>query len=56
MFANANAGDPTKWTYVADTTRPAVYAASYRIMTLRLTAQADAAQQVRCVLGRAEAV
>ena len=31
MFANVNAGDPTKWTYVADTSRPAVYAASYRI-------------------------
>jgi hypothetical protein len=40
MFANANAGDPTKWTYVADTSRPAVLAASYRIMVLRLTAQA----------------
>jgi Carboxypeptidase regulatory-like domain len=40
MFANANAGDPTKWTYVADTNRPAVLAASYRIMALRLTAQA----------------
>ena len=40
MFANANAGDPTKWTYVADTTRPAVNAASYRMMALRLTAQA----------------
>ena len=39
MFANANAGDPTKWTYVADTTRPAVNAASYRMMSLRLTAQ-----------------
>ena len=30
---------PTKWTYVADTSRPAVVAASYRIMALRLTAQ-----------------
>ena len=40
MFANANAGDPTKWTYVADTSRPAVLAASYRIIALRLTAQA----------------
>ena len=40
MFANANAGDPTKWTYVADTNRPAVLAASYRIIALRLTAQA----------------
>jgi hypothetical protein len=40
MFANANAGDPTKWTYVADTSRPAVLAASYRITALRLTGQA----------------
>ena len=40
MFANVNAADPTKWTYVADTTRPAVNAASYRMMALRLTAQA----------------
>jgi hypothetical protein len=40
MFANQNAGDPTKWTYVADTSRPAVLAASYRITALRLTAQA----------------
>jgi hypothetical protein len=39
MFANANAGDPTKWTYVADTTRPAVNAASYRMMSIRLTSQ-----------------
>jgi len=40
MFGNANAGDPTKWTYVADASRPAVNAASYRPLTLRLTAQA----------------
>jgi len=39
MFANTNAGDPTKFTYVADTTRPAVLAASYRIYTARLTSQ-----------------
>jgi hypothetical protein len=39
MFANANAGDPTRWTYVPDTSRPAVNAASYRMMSLRLTAQ-----------------
>jgi hypothetical protein len=39
MFANVNAGDPTKWTYVADTSRPAVLAASYRITALRLTSQ-----------------
>jgi hypothetical protein len=40
MFANANAGDPTKWTYVPDQARPAVLAASYRNTSLRLTAQA----------------
>jgi hypothetical protein len=40
MFANKNAGDPTKFTYVADTSRPAVLAASYRIYTTRLTLQA----------------
>jgi hypothetical protein len=40
MFANKNAGDPTKWLYEADTTRPAVLAASYRVTAVRLTAQA----------------
>src|SRR5687767_14116565 len=40
MFANANAGDPTRWTYVPDQSRPAVVAASYRITALRLTSQA----------------
>jgi hypothetical protein len=40
MFANANAGDPTKWTYVADRSRPAVNAASYRMMSMRVTTQA----------------
>ena len=39
MFANANAGNPAAWTYVADTTRPAVLAASYRMFALRLTSQ-----------------
>jgi hypothetical protein len=39
MFANANAGDPTKWTYLADRSRPAVNAASYRMISMRLTAQ-----------------
>ena len=40
MFANLNAGDPNKWTYAADTTRPAAVAASFRTTSLRLTAQA----------------
>ena len=39
MFANANMGDPTKWTYVADTSRPAVQAGSWRNGALRLTVQ-----------------
>ena len=30
MFANLNAGDPTKWTYAPDPNRPAVQAASFR--------------------------
>ena len=40
MFANANAGNDTKWTYVADTSRPAVYAASFTNLSLRGTIQA----------------
>jgi hypothetical protein len=39
MFANLNMGDPTKWTYVADNTRPAVTAGSWRNGALRLTVQ-----------------
>jgi hypothetical protein len=46
MFANKNAGDPTKWLYEADTTRPAVLAASYRITALRLTTQATPRNKV----------
>ena len=39
MVANANMGDASKWTYVADPTRPAVAAASFRTSSLRLTGQ-----------------
>jgi hypothetical protein len=46
MYANANAGDPTKWTYVADTSRPALNAASYRPITLRLTGQVTPTNKV----------
>jgi hypothetical protein len=46
MFANANAGDPTKWTYVADRSRPAVNAASYRMTALRLTSQVSPRNKV----------
>ena len=47
MFANLNAGDPTKWTYAPDRNRPAVQAASFRTTSLRLTAQATPRNQVR---------
>jgi hypothetical protein len=40
MFANANAGDPTKWTYVADRSRQSRNAGSWSIASLRLTTQA----------------
>jgi hypothetical protein len=40
MFANANFGDATKRTYVADRNRPAVLAGSWRNAALRLTVQA----------------
>ena len=39
MFANQNANDPTKWTYVPDRSRPAYQAASFGILAFRLTAQ-----------------
>ena len=39
MFANKNMGDPTKWTYEQDLSRPAVAAGSWRNASLRLTAQ-----------------
>jgi hypothetical protein len=42
MFANKNMGDPTKWTYEADTSRPAVTAGSWRNAALRLTVQPTA--------------
>jgi hypothetical protein len=40
MFANKNAGDPTKWTYEADTSRQSRAAGSWRVASLRLTLQA----------------
>src|SRR3989441_6090648 len=40
MFANANFGDPAKRTYLADRSRPAVQAGSWRNASLRLTVQA----------------
>jgi hypothetical protein len=39
MFANRNMGDPSKWNYEADTSRPAVAAGSWRNAALRLTYQ-----------------
>ena len=40
MYANLNAGDPTKWLYASDLNRPAATAASFRTGSLRLTTQA----------------
>ena len=62
LFANKNAGDPTKWLYEADPTRPAVLAASYKVMALRLTSQPTARnkftvfwdQQLPCEGGAAQ--
>ncbi len=42
MFANLNMGDPTKWTYVKDATRPAVTAGSWRNASIRMTVQPSA--------------
>ena len=42
MFANRNMGDPTKWTYERDTSRPAVAAGSWRNAAIRLTVQPTA--------------
>ena len=39
MYANKNAGDPTKFIYEADTSRQAAVAGSWRIASLRLTLQ-----------------
>ncbi len=56
MFANTNIGDPTKWIYVADTSRPAVQAGSWRTGRAAPDRAADDAQQVQPVLGRAAAL
>src|SRR3954462_6182549 len=46
MFANANMGNPNAWTYVADTTRPAVAAGSWRNGALRLTMQPSSRNKI----------
>jgi hypothetical protein len=46
MYLNRNMGDPTKWTYEADTTKPAVAAGSWRNGALRLTAQPTAKHKI----------
>jgi hypothetical protein len=46
MFANLNAGDATKWNYVADPDRPAVAAQSFRPISLRLTIQANTRNKI----------
>jgi hypothetical protein len=39
MFANRNAGDPGKWLYESDRSRPAVAAGSWTALNLRVTTQ-----------------
>ena len=46
MFANANAGNPTSWTYVPDRSRPAYQAASFNIFAGRLPAQLNARNKI----------
>src|SRR4051812_6226845 len=46
MFANLNMGDPNAWTYVADPSRPAVAAGSWRNGALRLTFQPSARNKI----------
>ena len=40
IYPNLNAGDPTKFTYLADTSKQAQGAESFQIASVRLTAQA----------------
>ena len=56
MFANLNDGDATKWTYVADTSRPASLRSLVSHAVSAFDRAGDAAQQVQRVLGRADAV
>ncbi len=42
LFSNLNLGDPTKWLYAVDQSRPAVQAGSWRNASLRLTVQPTA--------------
>ena len=46
LFFNKNAGDPTLWSYVPDTTRPAFFDAWQRSLNARLTWQATSRQKV----------
>src|SRR5437763_6953831 len=46
MFANLNMGNPNAWTYVADTSRPAVAAGSWRNGSARLTFQPTPRQKL----------
>jgi Carboxypeptidase regulatory-like domain len=46
LFGNKNAGDPTKWTYVADPSLPARGAAAKMIEAIRLTGQVSPRNKV----------
>ena len=56
IFANRNAGDPTKWTYVPDFSRQGRIDQKRRIFALRLTMQLTPKNKLSRVLGRAAAV
>ena len=56
MFANANAGDPTKWTYVADTDAPRRQRGLIPHDVDTPDRPGHASEQSRDLLGRAEAV
>ena len=56
MYANRNAGDPTKWTYEADTTRQSRAARQLVGRESAPDGAGDATQQVQHLLGRTEAV
>src|SRR6185436_10865557 len=46
VFPNLNAGDPTKWEYLPDTTKQARGAESFQLSSIRLTAQVSPRHKV----------
>jgi hypothetical protein len=46
VFPNLNAGDPTKWEYLPDTTKQARGAESFQLASIRLTAQVSSRNKI----------